>query len=126
MRRAYGIIFMIVIILVVAAALLQNRQSAVRRVPHPDGNVIRNQHLIVTGKSVCLPHKNKGEMQTMECAYGVHTDDGKYYALSDPEMKYVPSLRMENHYRFAGILSAPTDNKYDSLGTLTLDSVIEQ
>ncbi len=34
-----------------------------------------------TGTTVCLPHRDTDGPQTMECAFGLHTDDGKYYAL---------------------------------------------
>lgn len=34
-----------------------------------------------TGTVVCLPHKNTDGPQTLECATGLKTDEGKYYAL---------------------------------------------
>lgn len=35
----------------------------------------------VTGQATCLPHKNTDGPQTMECAFGLETDDGVFYAL---------------------------------------------
>ncbi len=33
------------------------------------------------GTLTCLPHKNKSGPITLECAYGLKTDNGHYYAL---------------------------------------------
>jgi len=35
----------------------------------------------LSGEVVCLPHADKEGPQTMECALGLHTDTGEYYAL---------------------------------------------
>lgn len=35
----------------------------------------------LTGEVVCLPHADTDGPQTMECAYGLRTDTGEYYAL---------------------------------------------
>lgn len=35
----------------------------------------------LSGEVVCLPHANTDGPQTMECAYGLKTDAGEYYAL---------------------------------------------
>lgn len=39
------------------------------------------QQVTMTGTFVCLPHKEQGEFQTQECAFGIQTEDGKYYAV---------------------------------------------
>ncbi len=36
---------------------------------------------VLEGEVVCLPHRNTTGPVTLECAYGLKTDDGKYYAL---------------------------------------------
>lgn len=36
----------------------------------------------IEGTFTCLPHKNTDGPQTLECALGVKSDDGHYYALS--------------------------------------------
>lgn len=38
------------------------------------------------GEYVCLPHKNTNGPQTMECAIGMKTSDGKFYALDMSKM----------------------------------------
>ncbi len=35
----------------------------------------------LSGEVVCLPHADTSGPQTMECAYGLKTDVGEYYAL---------------------------------------------
>lgn len=39
------------------------------------------EELTLTGTFMCLPHKEQGEFETMECAFGMQTADGKYYAV---------------------------------------------
>lgn len=39
------------------------------------------QQATLEGVYLCLPHKNAEGPQTMECALGMKTDDGSYYAL---------------------------------------------
>lgn len=36
----------------------------------------------IEGEYVCLPHKDTGGPQTLECALGLKADDGRYYAVS--------------------------------------------
>jgi hypothetical protein len=35
----------------------------------------------LSGTYVCLPHRNTSGPQTMECAFGIRTDDGKHYGI---------------------------------------------
>lgn len=39
------------------------------------------QQVTMTGTFLCLPHKVQGEFETQECAFGIQTEDGKYYAV---------------------------------------------
>jgi len=39
------------------------------------------RQVTLSGSSVCLPHRDTSGPQTMECAFGLKTDDGSYYAL---------------------------------------------
>lgn len=40
------------------------------------------QNVTLTGTYVCLPHLNTSGPQTEECAFGLKTDDGVYYAVN--------------------------------------------
>jgi hypothetical protein len=42
-----------------------------------------NQKVVLEGQVVCLPHRNTTGPTTMECAYGLKADDGKYYGLDN-------------------------------------------
>jgi len=44
----------------------------------------------LTGTQVCLPHKNTSGPQTLECAIGMKTDSGEYYALDFSVMSQIP------------------------------------
>lgn len=39
------------------------------------------EQVVFEGEVVCLPHRDTSGPTTLECAYGVKTDDGKYYGL---------------------------------------------
>lgn len=39
------------------------------------------ERVTLTGTYLCLPHKVQSEFQTLECALGMQTADGKYYAV---------------------------------------------
>ncbi|HEY1037119.1 MAG TPA: hypothetical protein VGE62_00890 [Candidatus Paceibacterota bacterium] len=47
----------------------------------PAANVSGQQQVSVQGEYLCLPKKNAGGIQTMECALGLKADNGAYYAL---------------------------------------------
>lgn len=46
--------------------------------------------ITISGTYVCLPHINTAGPQTMECAYGLLTSEGKYYGLD--LQKLIPSI----------------------------------
>lgn len=46
------------------------------------------QQVTVKGVSVCLPHKDTSGPTTMECAIGIKTVDGNYYALDTTNGAY--------------------------------------
>ncbi|UPA22880.1 hypothetical protein K8942_01545 [Candidatus Peribacteria bacterium] len=46
-----------------------------------DGKDITSYRGTLSGEVVCLPHVDTSGPQTMECAYGLKTDAGEYYAL---------------------------------------------
>lgn len=49
-----------------------------------------SQRTMLIGEVVCLPHKDTSGMQTMECAYGIKTDDNMYYVLDNGFMSSAP------------------------------------
>ncbi|HVT00686.1 MAG TPA: hypothetical protein VHE53_00445 [Patescibacteria group bacterium] len=83
------------------------------------------QKVIVKGQMVCLPHKDKNGPQTLECAYGLKTKTGKYYALRDSSNTYsnLTSKPTGTNVTIHGTLVIGTSSKYDTLGTITIDSI---
>ncbi len=49
--------------------------------PGVAGENIGREEIIVEGDVVCLPHRDTSGPTTMECAYGLKDDAGRYYGL---------------------------------------------
>jgi hypothetical protein len=81
--------------------------------------------ITVFGMAVCLPHKNPGEVQTMECATGFKTDNGTYYSLRDPTENYslISQLAFNKHVTISGVLQPQSGSIYKSAGLIVLSSV---
>lgn len=86
----------------------------------------------LTGTHTCLPHRDTSGPQTMECAFGMETDDGRYFALDFSLMSQIPP-RVQSGDRFtASGLVTPIENlssdhwrKYDVEGIFSVtDGVI--
>lgn len=85
----------------------------------------QGEKISVTGVMICLPHKNTSGPQTMECAYGLKGDNGKYYGLtdSDPGYKNIMSLPMNKKVEVTGRFISKDDQRYQSIGTITVESI---
>ena len=93
----------------------------------PDGKhftrVIPNRKVTMTGRVVCLPHKETGGTHTLECRFGFNPRPGEYYELSDPGMKIVPTLTMDREITIEGNLEpADPSSQYDILGHIQIIS----
>ena len=77
------------------------------------------------GEIVCLPHKKQSGPQTMECAYGLKSDQGQYYALSDkdPQYKNISKAPMNKSVEVTGSISLSSDSNYDTIGTIFVSSI---
>ncbi len=60
----------------------------------------------VTGSYLCLPHTDTSGPQTLECALGLQTDDGIYYALDFNRWSALPA-------------DVPTGSRVTATGTVT-------
>ncbi len=80
-----------------------------------------------SGELVCLPHKNTSGPQTMECAYGLKTPEGMYYALrdSDPTYKHISGVAMGKHVAVEGRFVPQTDKIYPTEGVLEIISLTQ-
>lgn len=79
----------------------------------------------IEGTMVCLPHKGTSGPQTMECAFGLKADDGRYYALSDtdPQYRNVSGVPMNVRVKVEGTFIARTDSKYQDIGIIYVTAV---
>ena len=77
------------------------------------------------GEIVCLPHKKQSGPQTMECAYGLKSDQGQYYTLSDkdPQYKNISNTPMNKTVEVTGSISLTVNSKYDTIGTIFITSI---
>lgn len=72
--------------------------------PPPSPN-LENKRGSLSGEYVCLPHVDTEGPQTMECAFGLKTDEGEYYAvdlhlMSQPD----PQLQIGDHFTANGLI----------------------
>jgi hypothetical protein len=83
------------------------------------------------GEYVCLPHRDTGGPQTLECALGLKADDGNHYALSTqsaPNWSSIATtptgtrIRVAGHVVSAMALSSDQWQKYDIVGVMQVAS----
>lgn len=93
----------------------------------PPTNIPPSGAITVEGTLVCLPHKNPGEVQTMECAYGIRNSAGTYFALSDtdPTYKNIASAPMNTRVRAEGTFAPRTDSNYQDIGIISVTKITE-
>jgi hypothetical protein len=75
-----------------------------------------NTEVTIEGTTTCLPHKNKGGVQTMECALGIKDSQGHYYSYQLIDRFSRPDTE---NVRIKGLLVAPDPNsKYEYSGII--------
>jgi hypothetical protein len=81
----------------------------------PDGKHFTNPNSIATfeGTAVCLPHKDSNGPQTLECAVGIKTNDGKFYGISgDTDSKLSGLAGTDKKVRVTGKVEKSADTIY--------------
>ncbi len=85
---------------------------------------VNGQVITVRGLMTCLPKKNAGEMQTLECAIGLQADD-TYYGLSgltqEDQVLYSTGKIVDVRGSFT---KAGDNEKYDIIGTITVETIV--
>ena len=96
-------------------------------IPSPTPVASTLTRISLSGEQLRLPHKNTDGMQTMECAFGLKTDDGKYYALNfgqgpDATASFSTGKRLTTSGTFTPVetLSAVPCQNYPVIGILTV------
>lgn len=91
----------------------------------------RPKNMTLSGNYVCLPHINPEGPQTMECAFGLKTDDGVYYAVnfgssSDSFSKFKSGshITAEGFVVIKEALSSSEWAKYNMKGIFTITKII--
>lgn len=71
-----------------------------------DGNSYEPYRGTLTGEYVCLPHRDADGPQTAECAMGLKTDVGEYYAIDFGLMsRGMPSLVTGDRISASGVIT---------------------
>lgn len=82
--------------------------------------------LTISGEIDCLPHKGSGE-RTLECAYGLRSDDGNHYGLEglSQEDLMTGKVSVGRVVEVRGwFRPALPSEKYDIAGTIEIDSLV--
>lgn len=94
------------------------------------GQIIEPYLATLTGEHVCLPHRDQSGPQTLECALGIKTSTGEYYALdlnklSPNTLDFATgdNLKVTGTVTPIERLSSDHWQKYQVTGILTVDSV---
>lgn len=81
--------------------------------------------ITIKGEMVCLPHRNTSGPQTMECAFGLKDDQGRYFGLrdTDPYYQNVSSAPMGERVEVFGMFTPQADEKYQSIGIIEVHGI---
>lgn len=75
----------------------------------------------VSGTLACLPHKNTGP-QTLECAIGLRTDDGRYYSLKGLSSQDSQTSFNTRVYVSGNSIPPAADTIYDTVADIQVTS----
>jgi len=121
------------IILVIVAFLLSMVVQQPRMVPNMIPHEEQDQSVTVVGNMTCLLHKDTTGPTTLECAYGIASVEGVYYALDLSQVSSdVSSISFDQQIAVTGHLTplaALSNNewqKYDIVGIIQVESVDQQ
>lgn len=90
--------------------------------PVPTDDLSLDSDILVRGTIVCLPKKNPGEMQTMECTMGIKTSDGTHYGLNLSDEDKI-SIQTDQEYAVVGTLREVPDSIYEIKGLIDVNEL---
>ena len=79
----------------------------------------------ITGEVICLPHKDTSGPQTAECAIGIRDDSGVNYALLSDDPSQTGTLTGKRAQITGRLQQADPSSKYNTAGTLHVQSVAQ-
>ena len=130
MKKTLPTIGLLVVLFVAAFFVLNNH---IYNEKQGDPGDIVSYRGTLTGEHVCLPHADTDGPHTMECALGIKTDAGEYYAL-DFHMMSQPTPDLQNGDRFTAtglitpieMLSSDHWRKYDIEGIFSITDSVQK
>jgi hypothetical protein len=139
-RKGFIIGFVLLILTVLSFALLtrqdKNEVPKTQTLPQTPSEVIdvvtpqdseqKGEPITVEAEGTCLLHRDSN-VATAECAMGIKTNNGTYYAIKDSTSDYslVSQIQTGERVRISGNLVIKEDEIYQSSGTLTVKAVEE-
>ncbi len=134
--RDHRLLLITVLIVLAAAAIAiftwQQRQDSGEQRQDSSNNqssdLPAGGEVSLSGEFVCLPHKDTDGPQTMECAFGLKTDDGTYYGLHDTSGDYsqLGTLPTGTRITVHGTNKPEQSDKYQSIGVVSVREVVRR
>jgi hypothetical protein len=90
------------------------------------GAATQNERVVIEGEVVCLPHRDTSGPTTLECAYGLKTDDGKYYGLDASRLSAAlpPEYQVGDRISVEGTLVQQSDMPMNFWNTYNVSGYI--
>lgn len=108
----------IAIILLLCAAIIA--VFALISLTKPEPNDSMQSPVALSGEIVCLPHKDTSGPVTLECAYGLLADDGRYYGLRNYD---ATGIDVQQPVTVEGDLKPELSEIYDISGTIDIHKI---
>ncbi len=103
MKKTLLIIGVVIVVLVGGFFALNNY---IYQEKQGDGSEVVAYRGTLTGEHVCLPHADTSGPSTMECALGIKTDAGEYYALDFTLMSQIdPGVQNGDRFTATGLIT---------------------
>lgn len=129
MKNSHLVIGVVVILVAVAAYFLFIKSPTTETPQDLDPTP---QSVTLSGTYVCLPHADTTGPQTEECAFGLQTDDGEYYAVNfGASANAMTQFQSGAHITAEGFvvikeaLSSDQWQKYNMKGIFTITTMID-
>lgn len=118
-------IALIVIVVIVALIFLLSSISPEKTPSEVTIPVPESGPIVIKGEMTCLPHKDTSGPQTLECAFGLEDETGRYFALkdTDPEYKNVSGVPMGVLVEVEGVFMPTTDSIYQNIGIIEVTRI---
>lgn len=121
-----------VIVILLTGFFVLNNYIYQEKQGNPSEN-LKAYEATLTGEYVCLPHTDQNGPQTLECALGMKTDTGEYYALDFNLLSQTPpDLKTGDRFTAKGtitpieLLSTDHWQKYPIEGIFSVTDSVEK